>query len=241
MRKQLVLIVDYDDCARQKLRELIHQQAHPVVHWECSNGREAIRYINALQPDLVFMNVALPGKGGFEVLDVVEHLPAVIFVSDTPAYAAKAFDYHAIDYLIKPLDSRRLLAAWHRFEQQGASLSPRVPPSPQGGYPSRILVEKGKRMTSIPTSKITHLKADKDYTWIHMLNGESYLSTNGIGQLERKLNPRRFIRIHRSYIINIDNVQELYRDINKLFVALPNNIEINVGRNYLPVIKELMF
>lgn len=242
MGKQTVLIVDSDHSARHWLRENISCQPYPFVFWECCNGLEAEKYINALQPDLVFMDVKLPGKNGFEVLDAVEHQPSVILTSASAQDAAAAFEYQAIDYLIKPLTAGRVKLALQRFDHRCEAARKKDSPSDSPtNYPARILVEKGHRLTSIPINKITHLKADKDYTWIHMLNGESYLSTTGIGQLERKLNPQYFIRIHRSYIINIDHIQELYRDISKLFVSLPNAIEINVGRNYLPAVKELIF
>ncbi len=242
MGRQTVLIVDTNPSLRQWLQEFIKCHAYPFVCWDCSNGLEAEKYINALQPDLVFMDVKLPGKSGFEVLDTIEHQPSVVFTSTSTQGAAKAFEYQAIDYLIKPLTAERVKLTLQRFEQRnGGGRETQSPIDVPPRYPTRILVEKRQRLISIPVSKITHLKADKDYTWIHMLNGESYLSTSGIGQLERKLNPRYFIRIHRSYIINIDHIQELYRDISKLFILLPNAIEVNVGRNYLPAVKELMF
>lgn len=242
MGKQTVLIVDSDHSVRHWIREYIKCQPYHVVFWECCNGLEAEKYINALQPDLVFMDVKLSGKSGFEVMESVQQQPAVIFTSISAQDAAKAFEYQAIDYLIKPLTSERTRLALQRFDQWNRNVGKTAGASDSPvSYPARILVEKGHRLTSIPINKITHLKADKDYTWIHMLNGESYLSTTGIGQLERKLNPQYFIRIHRSYIINIDHIRELYRDISKLFVSLPNAIEINVGRNYLPAVKELIF
>lgn len=242
MGKQTVLIVDRDHSVRQWLRENVKCSSNHFVFWECSNGLEAEKYINALQPDLIFMDVKLPGKCGFEVIETVEYQPTVIFTSTSAQDAAKAFEYQAIDYLIKPLTSERLRLALERFKQWSGTTGKKVlANNSQVSYPARILVERGHRLTSIPINKITHLKADKDYTWIYTLNGESYLSTTGIGQLERKLNPQWFIRVHRSYIINIDHIQELYRDISKLFVSLPNAIEINVGRNYLPAVKELIF
>jgi len=242
MRKPTLLIADRDSSSREKLRKLIQQQGYPAVCYQCCNGPETIRYINALQPDLVLISIDLPGKNGFDVLDSVVTQPPVIFLADSAAFAAKAFDYHAIDYLVTPFTAERIALALRRSEVLTAA-----PQGDQFGqvsrtrFPLSILVEKGKRLMSIRVNKITHLKADKDYTWIHTVDGESYLSTNGIGQLERKLNPQHFIRIHRSYIVNIDHIQELYRDISKLFVALPNATAINVGRNYIPAIKELMF
>lgn len=242
MGKQIVLIVDSDASVRRELGQLIRQQLRCAVSWECCNGLEAIKYINALQPDLVVMDVRLPGKDGFEVLETTEYAPSVIFTANSPEHAARAFEYYAVDYLVKPFSPTRLELALCRFEQlKAVALQESDLGASPKDFPSRILVENGNRLTSIPVDNITHLKADRDYTWIHAINGKCYLSTNGIGRLERKLDTRRFIRIHRSYIVNIEYIQELYRDISKLFVALPNDVEINVGRNYLPAIKELMF
>jgi len=242
MGRQTVLIADSDHSVRQKLREDIKSSCPQFVFWECSTGREAERYIAALQPDLVFMAVELPGKNGFDVMETAQHQPAVVFLSSSANDAAKAFEHQAIDYILKPIASRRVQTALQRFGQwRGASSRLAAAGGSQIGYSSRILVERGQRLVSIAIGDITHLKADRDYTWIYTLNGESYLSTAGIGQLERKLNPQCFIRIHRSYIVNLDHIQELYRDISKLFISLPNAIEINVGRNYLPAVKELIF
>lgn len=242
MRKPTLLIADKDSGLRENLQQLIKNLGRSAVFWECCNGLETIRYINALQPDLVFMNVDLPGKSGFEVLDEATHIPAVVLLSDSPEHAAKAFEYHAVDYLLKPLTSEKLNRAFQKFT--GLAVSTGMVPNPHARpatYPPRILVEKGNRLIGVPVSKITHVKADKDYSWLHTASGEYFLSTYGIGQLGNKLNPQQFLRIHRSYLVNIDHIQELYRDISKLFIALPNNIEISVGRNYLPVIKELIF
>ncbi|WP_028297334.1 LytR/AlgR family response regulator transcription factor [Olivibacter sitiensis] len=241
MRKPTLLLVDKDDLARKELREAMRSLSYTAI-WECANGLEAIKYIDALQPDVVFMDIMLPGKSGFEVLKTVEHTPSVIFTSNSPEHAAQAFEYHAIDYLLKPLTFQRIQDALHKFEQRNR---PFFEANSTGKaahvYPSRILVEKSNRLVSVPVNQVTHLKADRDYTWIFTINKESYLSTNGIGQLEHKLDPKLFMRVHRSYIVNIDYIQELYRDISKLFVALPNDVEINIGRNYLPAVKELMF
>lgn len=240
MKKQTLLIVDKDHLFRKQLIEELKQNDYPAVIWECSNGLEAIRYINTLQPDVVFLDVKLPGINGFEVLDRTEHSPFVVLTSDCSTYAAKAFEYDAIDYLLKPLTKKRLQTSLQKLGDQSEIVLNSF--SKQSTiYPRRILVEKGNRLTSIQVSHITHLKADKDYTWIYTLNNESFLSNYGIGKLMHKLDPHQFLRIHRSYIVNLDYIQELYRDINRFFLTLSNNVEINVGRNYLPSVKELIF
>lgn len=242
MRKPTVLIADKNSEFRASLQLRVKNLGHPAVFWECCNGLETLRYIDALQPDLILMTIELPGRNGFEVLDLATNTPPVILFSDSPEHAANAFEYQAIDYLMKPVNEDKLDRAFRKFSSsninpKGAFYHYAQPTA----YPSRILVEKGNRLVGIPVDKITHIKADKDYSWLHTVTGERFLSNYGIGQLEIKLNPQIFLRIHRSYMVNIDHIQELYRDISKLYLALPNGVEVNIGRNYLPIVKELMY
>src|SRR5690606_1184414 len=116
MSKKTVIIVDRDQSIRQRIRELTKLQAYNFVYWECSNGWEAVKYINDLQPDLAFIEVDAPGINGFEVVKTVSHLPAVIYTATCGKYAARAFEHHAIDYLIKPLTGKRVQLAMNRFE-----------------------------------------------------------------------------------------------------------------------------
>lgn len=240
MRKQTILIADKDSCFREQLRKEIERLQYPAVFWECCNGLEAVKYINALQPDVAFINVSLPGIGGFDVLDMVSHHPIAILLSDCTTDAVRAFEYEAVGYLLKPISSTQLQRTIQRLNDLSKNLD-NTSMSPHNDYPSRIFVEKGNCLTKIDVTKITHLKADKDYTWIYTHDGAAYLSTHGIGHLTQKMDPKRFMRIHRSYIVNLDYVQKLYKDISKIFVTLPNDIEINVGKNYMPVIKSMMF
>lgn len=241
MKKQTVLIVDREQNVRHRIRQHTKFPHYKFVFWECSNGFEAIKYINDLEPDLLFIDINIPGINGFDVIETVAHLPSVIFISDCGKDAAKAFGYQAIDYLIKPLAYHRIQLALERFHRWN-TLTKNLPTTVTYlKYSEFILLEKGFKFVSIPISEITYMKADKDYTWIHTITGESYLSTIGIGQIENRIDPNYFLRIHRSYIINIEYIQELYRDINKFTVVLSNSIKINVGRNYLAAIKKLMF
>ncbi|MDN3725335.1 LytTR family DNA-binding domain-containing protein [Aequorivita sp. SDUM287046] len=241
MKKKTVIIVDRDQSVRQKIRELTKLQPYNFVFWECSNGWEAVKYINDLQPDLAFIEVDTPGINGFEIAETVTHLPAVIYTANCGKDAARAFEHHAIDYLIKPLTDKRIQLAMNRFDHWKSSRTNSDQNISDIRYTGCILVEKGLRLISIPVSKISYLKADKDYTWIYTIKGDSYLSSSGIGHLQHKLDSRYFVRIHRSYIINMDHIQGLHKEFNKFIVSLPNAIEINVGRNYLHGIKKLIF
>ncbi|ODS87553.1 MAG: hypothetical protein ABS46_00025 [Cytophagaceae bacterium SCN 52-12] len=240
MKNKVVLLADKDESTRKILRDYLLRQPCSFLLKECGNGPEALRLINTIQPGLVIMEVMLPGRNSFEVLDALDCVPPVILMSATPEHAAKAFDYRVADYLMKPLAPLRIQCAFQRL--MSLKHAPATGTAERAaGYPSRIFVEKGARLVGIPVDKITYLKADGDYTWIHTIGNEAYLCTIGIGQLEGKFDPLHFIRVHRSYIVNVAYIRELYRDISKLFVSLPNDVEISVGRSYLPAIKELMF
>lgn len=244
MKKISVLIVDADAMQRKLICELIKVFSSIFITGECSNGIEALKSINAREPQLLVIDIDLPGRSGFNVIENVSHTPSVIFTSGSERHAVKAFEHNAIDYLLKPYAKERLHLAlekylkWYDINRINGNLLTSLT---KNESPSRILVEDGRRLQSISVNDITYFKADKDYTWIHTLDNNAYLSSFGIGSIERKIDNGRFIRIHRSYIVNVEHIMTLYKDITKLFVTLPNNVEINVGRNYLPTIKQLIF
>ncbi|HWV71723.1 MAG TPA: LytTR family DNA-binding domain-containing protein [Pseudosphingobacterium sp.] len=243
MNKISVLIVDADDTQRTLICESMRLFPSFYVSGACSNGLEAVKYINARAPQLLFIDTDLPGQNAFKVLANVDHVPPVIFTSRTEVHAIKAFEHNAIDYLLKPYNMDRLHLAlekylkWYDITLMNGNLLFSLA---KNELPTRILVENGRRLQSIAIHDITYFKAERDYTWIYTLDNHSYLSSFGIGSIERKLD-NRFIRIHRSYIVNVEHIMTLYKDISKLFVTLPNDVEINVGRNYLSAIKQLIF
>ncbi|WP_398455004.1 LytR/AlgR family response regulator transcription factor [Sphingobacterium thalpophilum] len=239
MKKQTLIIVDSDSSLRQQLIDYIKRSDYPAVFLECCNGVEALRYINSLQPDAVFLDVQLPGLNGFEILDRLECSPSIILTSCCTSHAARAFEYDVVDYLPKPFTLQRLQITLQKLAGQ-REISSEVHCKAHS-YPRHILLEKGNRLTKIPIAEIAYLKADKDYCWVHTVSGETFLSNYGIGKLISRLDPHQFIRIHRSYVINLDYIDGCYKDISRLFITLPNNVELNVGRSYLPTIKELIF
>ncbi|CDS93057.1 Two component transcriptional regulator, LytTR family [Sphingobacterium sp. PM2-P1-29] len=239
MFKQSVLIADRDVSFRQDLRKKIESLDYPAVFHESCNGPEAIRYINSLQPEVVFINASLPGMAGFDVIQKISHDPVCVVVSDRLEDAAKAMDHGALGYLHRPIcteNLKRTLIRISSYETAGP-----VPAGKLARYPSRIFVAKGNSLKKIDTSEITFLRAERDYTRINILSNESFLSNLGIGELSRRLDPDKFLRVHRSFIVNLDHVQGLCRDIKRLMLVLPDNIEINVGKRYVPLIRELIF
>lgn len=241
MSRKSVLVVDDEEHARVLIKQYL--AAHPrfFLVGECHNGIEAIKYIDMFEPDLVFLDVQMPGANGFEVLQRINHVPRIVFTTAYDRYAIKAFEVNAVDYLLKPYTKDRFDQAIAKMQQSPVPLSDFAMQIslPKGGYPERLMVEHNKRFLNIAVADIICLKADRDYTEVHT-GTASYISSFGIGAVAQRFDPTQFIRVHRSVIVNINHVHELYRDIKKNFLVLANGMEIAVGRSYLPNIKHLV-
>lgn len=243
MKKTSILVADSDPQQRRLTTSILREFSDFNIVGECSNSLEAVRNINALEPGLLLLDIDLHGKNGWYVLEKIIHMPAVIFTTKSRTHAVKAFEHNAVDYLLKPFTKDRLhsalvkyLTCFHSKMEDTTLLSP----VSRATLRSRIFVEIGRKIESISLQNVTYFKADRDYTWIYTQNNGAFLSSCGISTIERKLDRSRFIRVHRSYIINIEHIQSLYKDISRLFVTLPNDVEINVSRNYLPTIRQLI-
>lgn len=185
----------------------------------------------------------MPGLTGFQVLDKIKTIPRVIFTTAYDQYALKAFELNAVDYLLKPFTKTRFEESMRRVlsqEQQGLKQIIQSSPGYAGAYPEKILVESGKKLRSINVNEIIYLKAERDFTKMYT-SDNNYLSSSGISTLEQRLNPEIFCRVHRSFIININAIKELYKDGANTFVVLNNELEINVSRSYLDNIKKLIY
>ncbi len=202
------VIVDDEDLARSYLRELLG--AHPEIEIaaECANGFEAVKAIAESTPDLVFLDVQMPKLDGFEVLELIDPGPAIVFVTAYDQYAIRAFDAHAADYLLKPFGADRFERALERAKarlgqrQAPAELAAVRPPEQR---PERIVVKDGTKVHVIPLDKLDYVEAQDDYVALAS-GGKKYLKQQPIGSLEAMLDPARFIRIHRSAIVNLERV-----------------------------------
>jgi two-component system LytT family response regulator len=209
------ILVDDEALARQVLKE--HLQAHPEIELvaECANGFDAVKAINDLKPDLLLLDIQMPKLNGFEVLDLIQHEPIkVVFITAYDEFALKAFDVHAVDYLLKPFSAERLTKAIELAKKQ---ISPNGPPSlaplvetvRARQHPlERILIRDGSRVHVIPVRKIDYIEAQDDYICVKS-DGKNYLKQQALNDLEACLDGRRFIRIHRSYILNLDRLARL--------------------------------
>ena len=209
------VIVDDEELARAYLRELL--QAHPEIEIaaECGNGFEAVKAVAEATPDLLFLDVQMPKLDGFEVLELLDRSPGtppvVIFVTAYDQYAMRAFDAHAVDYLLKPFGAERFERA---IERAKSRLGERRLPlevageRPAAARPERIVVRDGTRVHVIPLDKLDYVEAQDDYVAFHS-GGKSYLKQQPIASVESVLDPKRFVRIHRSAIVNLERVARI--------------------------------
>jgi two-component system, LytTR family, response regulator len=207
------VIVDDEELARGFLRELLSTHSEIEIVAECANGFEAVKAASDHSPDLLFLDVQMPKLDGFEVLELVDPGPAVIFVTAYDQYAMRAFDAHAVDYLLKPFTAERFERA---LERAKARLGERTlpPPTvaaearPPAERPERIVVKDGPRVHVIPLDKLDYVEAQDDYVALHSA-GKTYLKQQPIASLETSLDPARFIRIHRSAIVNLERIARI--------------------------------
>ncbi|HSB62885.1 MAG TPA: response regulator [Thermoanaerobaculia bacterium] len=208
------VLVDDEELARSLLRQLL--AAHPDIRIlaECANGFDAVKAVAETKPDLLFLDVQMPQLDGLEVLELIERdeagRPAVIFVTAYDQYALKAFDANAVDYLLKPFDRARFDTALARARARLASgETPAKDLLVSRGAPlSRVVVKDGVAVTVLPVSKIDYVKAEDDYVLLRA-DGRNHLKNQTLASLEETLPKERFVRVHRSYLLNLDRLVRL--------------------------------
>jgi two-component system, LytTR family, response regulator len=213
MPKLRVMIIDDEELARAVLKEMLEKHADIDVIAECANGFEAVKATDELHPDLIYLDVQMPKLNGFEVLELIGTEIPVIFVTAYDVYAIRAFDVHAIDYLLKPVSTERFEVALARARERVKRQLPvasELSAAARGPaeYLQRIVVREGPRVHIIPLLQLDYFEAQDDYVAIHS-GGRQYLKQQTISSLEELLDPNQFIRIHRSYIVNLERVSRI--------------------------------
>jgi two-component system LytT family response regulator len=217
--KLRVLIVDDEPTARRRLKRFLQKAADVELLAECGDGVDAVAAIRKHQPDVVFLDVQMPEMDGFEVLRAigVEQMPAVIFVTAFDRYALQAFEAQALDYLLKPFGEERVQQALERaraflqgrssttLQQQLAGLLRAT--AGRDKVPSRLLVKHNDRVLLLKPREIDWIEADGDYVMLHV-GQESHLLRSTLTEMEQRLEPEGFVRIHRSRLVNLDRVKE---------------------------------
>jgi two-component system LytT family response regulator len=220
------------------LRELLAGHPEIEIAAECANGFEAVKAVSELKPDFLFLDIQMPKLDGFEVLELVGTERATIFVTAFDEHALRAFDAHAVDYLLKPFSAARFETALHRAKQRLGGGSSMPPPAdlarsarPPAQYPDRVVVKDGTRVFIIPVAKLEYAEAQDDYVSLTS-EGRQHLKQQTISSLEQGLDPSRFLRIHRSYIVNLEKVTRIepYSKDNHV-VVLANGKQLPVSRS----------
>ena len=212
-----VAIVDDEDLARAVVREYLTAMPDVEIVAECANGFEAVKVVSELQPDLLILDVQMPKLNGFEVLELVGRDVAVVFVTAYDQYAIRAFEVHAVDYLLKPFSGDRLAAALERARERlgGGEKMPvqelAAAGQPVQGHTRRILVRDGPRVHVLPVEKIDYVQAQDDYVCFRC-EGKEYLKEQTLSELETVLDPAKFVRIHRSFLLNVDRLARVELD-----------------------------
>lgn len=238
-----VLIVDDEAPARRRLRAQLAQEKDVLVVGEAGSGDAAVEAIRAQCPDIVFLDVQMPGMNGFEVIEAVgvEAMPAVVFVTAYDEFALDAFEIAAVDYLLKPYTAERLRKALRRaldgkaLREAGHPSLARLLGEGLGRGPGsleRLLVREGERMFFVPAAEIVRLSAEGNYVRIHTRTGSHGLRET-LAHLESRLDGRRFVRVHRSEIVNLDFVGEIQKHFHgDLIAVLKNGDAVRVSRRY---------
>ena len=214
------VVVDDEDLARERMQTLLEQQPDIEIVGLCADGTSAVEMIDRERPDLVFLDVQMPGMDGFEVVQNIdaEHLPAIVFVTAYDGHALRAFEINALDFLLKPFDQARFEKALERARSQvnrdRSSLTDARLMSLLEGlhedrkYPERLIVKSGGRVFFVRSEDIDWVEASGNYVKIHA-KGEAHLIRESMKNMEAKLDAKTFVRIHRSAIVNIDRIKEL--------------------------------
>jgi two-component system LytT family response regulator len=238
------LIVDDEKLARELLREFLEGFPEIEIIGESAKGNEAVELINKLKPDILFLDVQMPGMNGFDVLEEIDHEPYVIFTTAYDQYAIKAFEKNAVDYLLKPLDEERFRSAVNRAlkrmtaEKGSVEELLRSIKSDSRNFETHIFVQKSEKLFNLPVEEIVYLEASGDYTIITTRN-DQFVSSSGIGKLEEIMDPDAFIRVHRSTIINLNYLKEIERHFNGgMIVKMQSGKSFPVSRTYAKLIRK---
>jgi len=207
------IIIDDEPLARMIVQEYLQSYPGITLLQECSDGFEGIKAIQQHHPDLIFLDIQMPKINGFEMLELVEDPPAVIFTTAFDEYAIRAFETHAVDYLLKPFSKDRFDKAIRKWLEQHAdhqvSQEPLLDTAAESpSQQQRVVVKTGGKIKIIPLDDIHYFEAADDYVKIHTHNG-AFLKNRTMGYFEQVLDPNRFVRTHRSYIINVQQVTRI--------------------------------
>lgn len=240
-----IILIDDEPLARVLVREYLEDFPELEVVAECGDGFEGLKAIALHQPDLLFLDIQMPKINGFEMLELVNEQPAVIFTTAYDEYALKAFETNALDYLLKPFSKERFQQAINKWLQNpikdsASKVALTEIPNKQPEEQNRIVIKDGSEISIIPTSELEYLEAYDDYVKIHH-KGKVHLKKKTMNYFEQLLNPAIFIRIHRSYILNINELAKIESfEKNSYLAILRSGKRIPISRTAYAPLKEIL-
>lgn len=237
-----VLLVDDEALARRLLREYLAPHQDICVLSECDNGLAAVEQIAALKPDLVFLDVQMPGLTGIEVLEASGRRSGVIFTTAHDEFALKAFDFHAVDYLLKPFSRQRFDQALDKARasnlRDGGAVNSLV--VAEARQAQRLLVPVRGRVEVVAVQDIDYIEAQDDYINIHA-GSRALLKTQSLSEVERELDPASFVRIHRSFLLNLSRLKAVERAAkDSVFAVLHQGARLPISRSGMERIRALL-
>ena len=239
-----VLIVDDEAPARALLREMLGAEADVEILGEAATGLEAVKAASELRPDAVFLDIEMPKLDGFEVLELLDPQVAVVFVTAYDSHAVRAFEVHAVDYVLKPYRAERLREALVRAR---ARVGQRPAPGllaraarPDGQFARRVVVKDGAHIQVIPAERLDYAQAQDDYIALRT-EGKTFLKNQTLGALETSLDPSQFVRVHRSYLVRLDRIRAIEPYGKNDHVAiLADGSRVPVSRDGYARLRELL-
>jgi two-component system LytT family response regulator len=240
-----VILIDDEPLARQLVRSYLQPHTNMTIVAECGDGFEGFKAIQEYQPDLIFLDIQMPRLNGFEMLELLDEPPAVIFTTAFDEYALKAFETHAIDYLLKPVVRERLEKAVEKWLLTAAAknsntVAPLLENNVYEGYQHRVVVKDNGLIRIIPAADIHYIEADDDYVRIVTKAG-SYLKKSTLAHIEQTLDPQQFVRVHRSYLVPVNQLLRIEPYEKESHIALLQcGAKVTVSKTGMAKLKTLL-
>lgn len=238
-----VILVDDEDAGRTLIRQYLQHFPEMIIVGEANNGVDALDLINRFKPDILFLDIQMPGLSGFDVIKLLEEIPLTVFSTAFDKYALQAFEVHAVDYLLKPYTLERFKTCMQKLNSNAGSNNVQTLAesliNPQT-YPDKILVQKAQRLIAVSISDIIRIEAEGDYSNL-ITTTANHLSNFGISALESRLSPSNFIRVHRSSMVNISYIKEVHKYSHSFDIVMQNGDVVKVSRSYMDSIKKFIF
>lgn len=241
-----VILIDDEQLARQLIRSYLQPHTQFTVVAECADGFEGFKAIQEHQPDLIFLDIQMPRLSGFEMLELLDKKPSVIFTTAFDEYALKAFEAHAVDYLLKPIVRERFEKALEKWlttapsKQPQPGLAPLLEGNVYDGYQHRVVVKDNGLIRIIPAQDIHYLEADDDYVRIVTKAG-AYLKKSTLSHIEQTLDPQQFVRVHRSYLVPVTQLMRIEPYEKESHIALLHcGAKVSVSKTGMAKLKTLL-